>query len=281
MSIRWLITGAKGFIGGQFVKESKNNLNLTLSYLEEADIVEGVNLERKVLEVLERSNPQAIFHFGACSNTLENRLQYIMVTNFEVTNLISNWCKSNARAMIYSSSAAVYGNSGVIPSNLYAWSKYTAEKVVLANGGVALRYFNVYGPGEDRKGSMASVFLQSYLKAKNKVKVELFPGKPQRDFVYINDVLAANLNAYINYETISGKCFDVGTGAPRTFEEGLNLLGIKFSYAEVAKIPMAYQFRTAARAERRLPGWNPEFSLESGMTSYKRYLEQTYGKLND
>ena len=54
--------------------------------------------------------------------------------------------------MIYSSSAANYGTNGEFPSNLYGWSKYVGEGYVVANGGIGLRYFNVYGPGEENKG---------------------------------------------------------------------------------------------------------------------------------
>ena len=63
--------------------------------------------------------------------------------------------------IIYSSSAANYGSDGKLPSNLYAWSKYTAECYVNSNGGISLRYFNVYGPKEQHKGKMSSVIYQT------------------------------------------------------------------------------------------------------------------------
>ena len=76
--------------------------------------------------------------------------------------LFSNPIFFHHQPIIYSSSAANYGINNRYPSNLYGWSKYAAECYVVANGGIALRYFNVYGPGEEFKGNMASVAYQAY-----------------------------------------------------------------------------------------------------------------------
>ena len=121
--------------------------------------------------------------------------------------------------MIYSSSAANYGERGENPSNLYGWSKYTAEDYVISNGGIALRYFNVYGPGEENKGSMASVALQMTRNYKEGKEIKLFPKKPKRDFVYIKDIISANLYAFENFNSLSGKYYEVGSGESRTFED--------------------------------------------------------------
>ena len=281
MSTRWLVTGSDGFIGGAFSRNAIENADVSLSFLKESDLGAGPNLERELVAFLNKSDPVCVFHFGACSNTLENRIQYIMEKNFEVTRIISDWCKLKNRTLVYSSSAAVYGSTGALPSNLYGWSKYAAEKIVLANGGVALRYFNVYGPGEDNKGDMASIFLQSYIKTLNNIEVELFPGRPKRDFVYIEDVVTANLNAWQNFQSAMGMCFEVGSGEARAFEEGLDIMGIEYSYSDASKIPDGYQFSTKSASEKWLPSWQPRFSLNLGLRDYVTYLEKKYGRLND
>ena len=125
-----------------------------------------------------------------------------------------------------SSSAACYGIDDMVPSNLYGWSKYCAERVVSALGGISLRYFNVYGPGEEHKGRMASVFYQAYLQNLNGHIFNLFPGFPKRDFIFVDDVTTANLIAIRSFASCSGLVFDVGTATPRTFEDGLKIMQI-------------------------------------------------------
>ena len=132
----------------------------------------------------------AVFHVGACSNTLETNVNYIMLVNYEFTKHLSDLCLTNNVPMIYSSSAANYGTNGEYPSNLYGWSKYVGEGYVVSNGGIGLRYFNVYGPGEENKGIMASVAYQMNMKKENHEGIYLFPKKPTRDFVYVKDVVS-------------------------------------------------------------------------------------------
>ena len=81
---------------------------------------------------------------------------------------------------------------------------------------MSLRYFNVYGPGEEHKGKMSSVAYQAF----GKSEFKLFPTKPTRDFVYVNDVVSANLEAV----GAMGGVYDVGTGTSRSFEDVLNLI---------------------------------------------------------
>ena len=120
-------------------------------------------------------NYDAVFHVGACSDTLETNVDYMMTRNYESTKIIMDWCVKNNKPMIYSSSAANYGTNNLYPSNLYGWSKYVGEGYVISNGGIALRYFNVYGPGEEDKGKMASVAYQMFIKNTKGEKITLFP----------------------------------------------------------------------------------------------------------
>jgi ADP-L-glycero-D-manno-heptose 6-epimerase len=207
---------------------------------------------------------------------LEKDVNYMMIRNYESTKLITDWVKHNNSKLIYSSSAASYGINDRYPSNLYGWSKYIAEKYVIENGGLALRYFNVYGPGEEYKGKMASVAYQMYVKNKNQDEpVRLFPNKPRRDFVYIEDVVSANKFAYEHYNELKGNYYDVGSGTPRTFEDVLYCLDINFTYTPEDVIPEGYQFFTCSDVSKYMPFWRPKYNLEEGIKKYKKYLDDS------
>ena len=159
-----LVTGSSGFIGRQIVR-SLDGLGLDVGEIGEEYFRES-DWKVALVNELDCINPKTVFHAGACSDTLEQDVQFMMTRNYESTKVIADWCVLKNRELIYSSSAANYGEDGKYPSNLYGWSKYTAEDYVVKSGGVALRYFNVYGPGEELKGNMASFLHQSYLKHK-------------------------------------------------------------------------------------------------------------------
>lgn len=260
-----LVTGTKGFVGAKLraaLGESRQYCELNEEILDQSE------WKNALLHFLERERPETIFHVGACSDTLEQNVQYMMVRNYESTKVLVDWSIENNCKMIYSSSAANYGSEGMYPSNLYGWSKYAAEDYVRLNNGVSLRYFNVYGPGEDHKGRMASFFLQAHMNYAQGVPVVLFPKKPLRDFVFIDDVVSANFFAESNYPKLMSGVFDVGSCTARAFEDGLNHLGIPYEYAPEEAIPVGYQFYTKADNSKTMPGWSPLFQLEDGLTAY-------------
>jgi ADP-L-glycero-D-manno-heptose 6-epimerase len=197
----------------------------------------------------------------------------MMKLNFEFTKILTDYCVKTNTKMIYSSSAANYGDNGKYPSNLYGWSKYVAEKYVISNNGIALRYFNVYGPGEEHKGRMSSVAYQSFIKHRKHEECKLFPLKPKRDFIYVKDVVNANLYAEDNYVKLKGKFYDVGYGESRTFEDILDIMDIPFTYHEENKIPFGYQFYTCSNKILWMDGWEPKYNLENGLGEYKKYLQ--------
>jgi ADP-L-glycero-D-manno-heptose 6-epimerase len=271
---RVMLTGHAGFIGRAILKRChEEGFDICLV---EADIFESEVWDLELSQSLNDYHPDAVIHVGASSSTLENRVNFTFERNFMSTSIISNWCLENGSKLIYSSSAASYGQNGRFPSNLYGWSKFSAERVVVANKQVALRYFNVYGPGEDDKGKMSSVLLQAFIDYRNGRKPMLFPGNPRRDFVYIEDVVSANLYALENYEYSKGSYFDVGSGEARSFEEFLTLAKIDFEYLEVNKIPNGYQFFTVADKKKFLLNWKPTYQIEDGVAAYMDYLSEEY-----
>jgi ADP-L-glycero-D-manno-heptose 6-epimerase len=224
------------------------------------------------IEKLKEINPEGIFHVGACSDTLETDVNYMMIRNYEFTKIISDYCSEFEVPLIYSSSAANYGINNLHPSNLYGWSKYVSEQYVIQNGGTALRYFNVYGPGEEHKGKMSSVAYQMFLKNESKLDIKLFPKSPKRDFVYIKDVINANIFAYNNFMECANKYYEVGTGDARTFEDVLNIMEIPFTYTSENEIPLGYQFFTQSDKTKWMNGWEPSYNIEMGLVEYKNYL---------
>jgi ADP-L-glycero-D-manno-heptose 6-epimerase len=267
-----LVTGSSGFIGRNLSKHL-SELGFIVKLLD-SDYFKDIDWQNSLLDILETFDPKVIFHVGACSNTLELNVQYMMEQNYQSTKLISDWCNEKRRKLIFSSSAANYGINGKYPSNLYGWSKYVAEDYVRISGGIALRYFNVYGPGEESKGAMSSFLYQAYINKNNGEKVLLFPGGPSRDFIYIKDVVGANLYALKNFFDLTGKYYDVATGHSRLFEDMLNLADIEFVYSDESKIPAGYQFYTCGDPKKWMDGWKPDYSLEEGVADYLTYLHQ-------
>ena len=263
--MRILITGTNGFIGKNLLNELINNhiiLEINEDYF---------NLPKwydEIFHLLKDFIPDVIFHVGACSNTLETDVNYMMTRNYEFTRCLSEWANDMDSKLIYSSSAANYGTNGVHPSNLYGWSKYVAEQLVIKNGGIALRYFNVYGPLEHNKGKMASVAYQMLQKQKEGLEIKLFPLKPKRDFVYIKDIINANIFAMENYEENSGDWYEVGSGISRTFEDVLDNLNIQYTYHDEKDIPNGYQFHTESKSHKWMFGWESKWNLEDGLKDY-------------
>jgi ADP-L-glycero-D-manno-heptose 6-epimerase len=268
-----LVTGDKGFIAKRLI--SKLDRNFTVFGIDVDDFINSEDWQQELASIVADLSPDVIFHVGACSDTLEKDVNYMMKLNYESTKILASYCKYTNCKLIYSSSAANYGSEGKHPTNLYGWSKYAAEDVVTLTDGVALRYFNVYGPGEEHKGRMASVAYQSYLKHKAGERVILFPKKPTRDFVHVDDIVYANMHAWAHYEYFKGNHFDVGSGESRSFEDVLNLMQIPFEYAEESQIPEGYQFFTVSNSNEWLSGWTPKHTIDTGIPDYLDYLKKS------
>jgi len=269
---RALVTGYHGFIGCNLISTLNSSdfqsLGIDEEYLSEPDWT--TNLQNRLSDF----NPQVIFHVGACSNTLVNDVQKTMIMNYQSTKVLVDWSRANNSKMIYSSSAATYGTSGQFPSNLYGWSKYVGEGYVEANSGVALRYFNVYRPGEEDKGIMSSFAYQAFMAHKSNQPVKIFPGNPKRDFIYVKDVVEANIHAFRNFEQIKGKAYEVGSGRANSFESLLEILEIPYSYTPESSVPFGYQYHTESRTSHWMPGWRPRFDLVQGLEDYKSILQK-------
>tara|TARA_Y100000310_G_scaffold345619_1_gene467386 strand:+ start:4226 stop:5041 length:816 start_codon:yes stop_codon:yes gene_type:complete len=258
-----LLTGHRGFIG-----------KATASALKEAGhkllYFEKENLPDRIPSIVEKVD--VVMHQGGIANTVGDANE-LMYNNYLISKKIFDIAHDLLIKVVFASSASVYGAGGC-PSNAYGWSKYCAEQYGLAlaegypNTFISLRYFNVYGPGEEHKGKMASVAYQAYKAG----KFNLFVGSPRRDFVYIKDVVSANIFAIKDIYTPNGE-YDVGSGKARLFEDVCELMDIPYKHKSTVTMPRGYQFHTCAKKKKWLNGWKPKFSLEDGIADYKEYLD--------
>ena len=113
-----------------------------------------------------------------------------------------------------------------------------------------------------------------FIKNKLKEEIKLFPNRPTRDFVYVNDVVDANIFAYDKYEELCGKYYDVGSGQSRSFEDVLNLMNIEYQYHLESMIPKGYQYYTCSDKNKWMNGWKPKYTLELGVQDYLNYLRK-------
>lgn len=241
-----IVTGGAGFIGSNIIKSLNqigynqilvvDNLKNGTKYVNLVDlnITDYMYKEDFITSIVAGynfGNIEVIFHEGACSSTNEWDGNYIMNNNYQYSKHLINYCLKKTIPFLYASSAAIYGrHTGKFieesqyekPLNVYGYSKFLFDHYVRtllpqAKSQVCgCRYFNVYGPREDHKGSMASIVLHFNNQIKNNENLKLFTGSEnfKRDFVYVNDVAAVNL--WIWQNSISG-IFNCGTGHAESF----------------------------------------------------------------
>jgi ADP-L-glycero-D-manno-heptose 6-epimerase len=258
---------------------------------------------------------EVVFHQGAITDTLEGDGRYMMQQNYKFSQSLALNCLEHGVRMIYASSAAVYGDgrSGFRPSieceyplNVYAYSKFLFDQWVRQNifagehtdenrlwSGrthpqmAGLRYFNVYGPQENHKGRMASVVAQFHKQWKELGHLELFEGSDEirRDFIHVDDVVAANLFVLDNPE-LSG-IYNVGTGNAESFRTVAETAAATWGGVPIETIPFPeelaakYQrFTCADISGLRAVGFDRGFlEVREGVRRYATLLQETGGFL--
>lgn len=312
-----IVTGGAGFIGSNLVRRlaresgeavvvvddlSDGRKFANLADLPVADYFDRDEfLERLDTDTKFRQGVAAILHQGACSVTTEWDGRYMMRNNYSYSKRLLHHCLEHRIPFIYASSAAVYGGSRSFtedpanesPLNVYGYSKLLFDQYVrrldLERGRqvVGLRYFNVYGPKEQHKGSMASVAWHFNRQVAEEGEVRLFAGsggygdgEQRRDFVYVDDVCAVNLWFLAN-PGVSG-IFNVGTGCAQTFNEVANAVIDWHGRGRIRYIPFpeglagAYQSFTEADLGR-LRGAGCEVSFRDVGRGVRDYLERLAG----
>jgi ADP-L-glycero-D-manno-heptose 6-epimerase len=316
-----IVTGGAGFIGSCIVR-TLNDMGIEditiVDHICETD--KWMNMRNKKYteyinrdEFLEKLPEYAgkvthIIHMGACSATTERNFDFLYKNNYEYTKTLWKFCTENQISFIYASSAATYGDGKegfddkedikrLRPLNGYGYSKQLfdlwAEKQTIApKQHVGFKFFNVYGPNEYFKGSMASVIFHSFNKINETGEMGLFKsykegyedGGQLRDFVYVKDICKV-VKFMIEHEEVSG-LFNLGTGQARSFYDlaasTFKAMGLEpnIKYIEMPESLRAkYQYYTQANMEKlRSVGYTDDFySLEDGAKDYvQNYLMKNY-----
>src|SRR5688572_9316477 len=228
----------------------------------------------------------AIFHQASITDTTVADQAQMMRNNVEqFRRLLDEAARTKAR-VIWASSCSIYGRGPVPmredqppdPLNVYAFSKLAMERLAaryaprLAHPIVGLRYSNVYGPGEDHKGKFASMIHQLAKQMRSGKRPRIFEhGQQKRDFVYIDDIVQANLKAI---ESRQPGVFNAGAGASWTFNEVIAELNrVLGTSLEPDYFPNPYTFtqdwtETDLSCSRAVLGYQPAFDLARGIDAY-------------
>ncbi len=253
---RVVVTGGAGFIGANIVK------GLNARGIDDIIVVDDLSqgdkfrnlVDLKIADYVDLDDfypnfeegyygkVEAVFHEGACSDTMEQDGKYMMDNNYTLSCELFQACQRYGSRLLYASSAATYGGSETFkeepafegPLNVYGYSKLLFDQRMRRELGVnfekaklqvaGFRYFNVYGPREQHKGRMASVAYHQFNQFKADGKVKLFGeyggyarGEQKRDFVFVDDVVAVNLWFFDN----PGKSgvFNLGSGRAQPFND--------------------------------------------------------------
>lgn len=311
-----VITGARGFIGSNLAQHLNllgfNNLVLVDELENDAKNINILGLKYSLC--LHRDdffswlantyqNVNFIFHLGARTDTTEQNEGIFEALNLNYSKKIFSFCSDKQIPLLYASSAATYGDGALgyddalditklQALNPYGKSKLDFDIWVLQQEKkppfwVGLKFFNVYGPNENHKGRMASVVYHAFQQIQAQNKMRLFQshkagiehGMQQRDFIYVNDIVAICL-FFFNEQKHSG-IYNAGTGKARSFN-ALVIAVFKALKKEVnieyiptpEDIRDAYQYFTEAKMDKLLSiGFQHKFtSLEDGVQEYVENL---------
>jgi ADP-L-glycero-D-manno-heptose 6-epimerase len=291
--MRVIVTGAAGMIGSNLV-HGLNVLGVD-DVIAVDDLTDGPKyrnlLGARLSDYFDRSEfydrfergelgkVEAVFHEGACSDTMEHDGRLMLETNYRCSKRLLDACQAQGVRLLYASSAAVYGDSTTFreepacerPLNVYGYSKLLFDEVVRrmlpsATSQVAgFRYFNVYGPREQHKGRMASVAFHHFNQLRETGAVKLFggyggyePGEQARDFVLVDDVVAVNL-WFLQHPDRSG-IVNVGSGRAQPFND------------------VAHAVVNASRAQRGEASLSLAQQVAQGLVQYIPFPQALVGK---
>lgn len=315
-----ILTGGAGFIGSCMLRTLNDagcddvivadNIASTEKWknLVNKRYIEYFNKTDFLIRLPDIKDVSAVIHLGACSATTEKDFDYLYGNNLNYSKTLWRYCSEREIPFLYASSAATYGDGSegfddksdikkLRPLNGYGYSKqlfdlWVEKQVKRPPQYVGMKFFNVYGPNEYFKGSMASVIFHSFNTLKEADSIKLFKsylpeyehGEQKRDFVYVKDI-CSTMKFFLEHTEKSG-LFNLGTGHAQSFNDlataVFNALGRKISikYIDMPEgLRAKYQYFTEADMEKlRAAGYDKPFAtLEEGAGDYvKNYLVKDY-----
>jgi UDP-glucose 4-epimerase len=308
---RVLVTGGAGFIGSHIVDElvregcevnvldnfSTGTMSNLTRLSRRLTVTKG-NINDPCLVKQSLKDIDVVFHEAAIVSVARSVSEPESVNHVNVEgtlNLLKCTVNSSVKSFIFASSAAVYGDPKILPisedSSLspispYGLGKLTAEEDTLeickvtGLGTTLLRYFNVYGP-RSTGGPYSGVITRFAERLRAKESLIIFgSGEQTRDFIYVKDVVNANILVALNNNT-KGKVFNVGTGSPVTIKE-LALIDSSISLGPELPVHLEYQPARVGEIQhsyanisliRKAVGFEPQFSLKQGLEDYLKDLD--------
>jgi UDP-glucose 4-epimerase len=310
-----LVTGGAGFVGSHLVDRLLNEGyeviaidNLYTGRLqniahhqskEEFQFIKGDIRDFKLVKETMKE-VDAVFHEAALASVTQSVKNPILTNNINVVgtlNLLKASSDLGVKRFIYASSAAVYGDTSSPqksedltpnPTSPYGVSKFAAENYVTVFHEVynletiSLRYFNIYGPRESFNtqsayGGVITLFINRLLK--NMPLIIHGDGEQTRDFVYIQDVVEANILA-LNNKNAVGEFFNIGTGTNvsinqvgRVLKEITEKENLKNIHTGPRPVDIRHGYADINKAKKIL-GYTPKFSIKEGLTELVNWYTQ-------
>jgi nucleoside-diphosphate-sugar epimerase len=298
--MRALVTGGAGFIGSHIVDRLISDGHEVI-VLDDFSTGHRSNLtEHKALTIVEGDISNAdtvnqcmqgidwVFHKAAVASvpkTVNDPVGSSLVNYHGTLHLLEAARNNNVKRFVFASSAALYGDEPTLPKvesmcpvtlSPYAVDKLASESAcgmytkLYGLETVCLRYFNVYGPKQDPSSPYSGVISIFTDKLKNNEIPTIFgDGEQTRDFVFVKDVVEANMKA-VTTDDCEGQYYNIATGHKITLNELLRVLSdiynIEFNvnYGEVRQGDIKESYAVIDKAISKLQ-WNPTVELEKGL----------------
>jgi len=309
-----LVTGCAGFIGSNFVRQFRvrypharvigiDDFSTGLRADLDRSIIfyEGrVDDHKLVNAIFKRHRPQFVFHFAALPRvaySVEHPTETTAANVVGTVTLLEACRDYRVKRFIFSSTAAVYGTPAHVPTReddaTLPLSPYGLQKLVAESfckhfsdlydvDTVCLRYFNVFGPGQ-RGTSAYSTVVAAWLEAlyfpKKKRAFLEGDGKASRDFVYVDDVVRANILAMSAKRKLNGAIFNIGSGTKIEVRKVLKLIEkyTKRKLKLTKRPPRAgdvRQTRADISKARRGLGFRPQTDFKTGLKQTIAWFEK-------
>jgi len=303
-----VLTGGAGFIGSNVLQKLNSTGVTDIAVVD--DLTNGAKMQKlarkKFVDYFDfrefvsasaaLKNISHIIHLGAISDTRFTDGKILTEQNFTFSKHMLELARVHKCPFVYASSASVYGSrkkdfiespAYESPETPYAISKWMFDQHVREIYSpapiVGLRYFNVYGPGEELKNGMASFPYKCINALLHGKKIKLFEDggeEAARDFVHVEDAVRATVyfSAWADKSTKSG-IYNVGTGEAVTFKKIAELAGARTEDIELAPFPenMREGYQNFTKADlTNLRNANYTYSFQAAVTgvkSFKNYLE--------